>query len=105
MARSKICQFGVDSRIDVFPRAKEERLLLKIKKNRRHSWTGHTVRHNEFVVNILKEQYPENRPWEDLDYNIKQVAKNTEADSCTAVKKWLAIIADGKLAINQKTEG
>jgi hypothetical protein len=33
----------------VFQRAKEERLLLKILKNRRHSWIGHTVGHNEFV--------------------------------------------------------
>jgi len=37
---------------EVFQRAKEERLLLKILKNRRHSWTGHTIRHNKFVVNI-----------------------------------------------------
>ena len=39
---------------EVFQRAKEEILLLKILRNRRHSWIGHTVRHNEFVVNILK---------------------------------------------------
>jgi len=38
----------------VFQRAKDERLLLKILKNRRHSWIGHTIRHNEFVVNILE---------------------------------------------------
>ena len=39
----------------VFQRAKQERLILKIKKrNRHHSWIGHTVRHNEFVVNILE---------------------------------------------------
>ena len=38
----------------VFQRAKEEILLLKIFKNRRHSWIGHTIRHNEFVVNILE---------------------------------------------------
>ena len=39
---------------EVFQRAKEERLLLKILKNRRHSWIGHTARHNEFVVNNLE---------------------------------------------------
>ena len=40
---------------EVFQRAKEERLFLNIfKKNRRHLWTGHTVRHNEFVVNSLE---------------------------------------------------
>ena len=32
----------------------EERLLSKILGNRRHSWIGHTVRRNEFVVNILE---------------------------------------------------
>ena len=38
----------------VFQRAKEEILLLKILKNRRHSWIEHKIRHNEFVVNILE---------------------------------------------------
>ena len=37
---------------------KEERLLLKTKKkkkrNRRHSWTGYTIRHDELAVNILE---------------------------------------------------
>jgi hypothetical protein len=37
---------------EVFQRAEEERLLLKILKNRSHSWIGHTVRHNEFVANV-----------------------------------------------------
>jgi hypothetical protein len=39
---------------EVFQRAKEERLLLKILKNRGQSWIGHTIRQNEFVVNILE---------------------------------------------------
>ena len=38
----------------VFQKVKEERLLLKILKNRRHSWIGHTIRRNEFLVNILE---------------------------------------------------
>jgi hypothetical protein len=54
---------------EVFQRVKEERLLLKISKNRRHSWMGRIIRHNEFVVNILNEQYPEKMPQEDPDYN------------------------------------
>ena len=37
-----------------FQRAKEERFLLKVLRNRRHSWIGHTIRRNEFVVNILE---------------------------------------------------
>jgi hypothetical protein len=36
---------------------------------------------------------------------LKQVARNTGADSFTAVKKWLAAIPDGKLPTNQKIEG
>jgi len=33
-----------------FQSVKEERLLLKILKNRRHSCIGYTNRHNKFVV-------------------------------------------------------
>ena len=55
---------------EVFQRIREERLLLKISNNRRHSWIGHIIRHNEFVVNILEEAISgKKRPWEDLDYN------------------------------------
>jgi hypothetical protein len=39
---------------EVFQRAKEERLLLEILNNGRHSWIGHTIRHIGFVVNILE---------------------------------------------------
>jgi hypothetical protein len=39
---------------EVFKRAKEERLLLKILKNKRQSYVGHTIRHNKLVVNILQ---------------------------------------------------
>jgi hypothetical protein len=40
--------------MEVFQRAKEERLLLKILKNRHHSWVGHIIKYNKFVVNILE---------------------------------------------------
>jgi len=73
---------------EVFQRAKEERLLLQILKNRRHSWIGHTIRHNEFVVNILEGaicgKKAVGRPR--LQY-LKQVARNTGADSYTAMKR------------------
>jgi len=73
---------------EVFQRAKEERLLLKILKNRHHSWTGHTIRHNEFVVNILEGaisgKKAMGRPR--LQY-LKQVSRNTGADSYTAMKR------------------
>jgi len=39
---------------EVFQRAKDERSIIKILKNRGHSRIGHTIRHNEFVVNILE---------------------------------------------------
>jgi len=76
-------------RIDeVFQTAKEEILLLKIKKNRRHSWIGHTIGQNKFVVNILEEaisgKKAVGRPG--LQY-LKQVARNTEADSYTAMSR------------------
>ena len=55
---------------DVFLRAKEERLLLKILQNRHHSWIGHTIRDNEFVVNILEGAISgEKKLWVDLNYN------------------------------------
>ena len=37
-----------------FQRAKEERFLLKVLRNRLHSWIVHKIMHNEFVVNILE---------------------------------------------------
>jgi porphobilinogen deaminase len=38
---------------EAFQTAKEERLLFKTLQNRCYSLIGHTIRHNEFVVNIL----------------------------------------------------
>jgi len=71
-----------------FRRVKEERLLLKIKKKRCHPWIGHIIRHNEFVVNILEGaisgKKAMGRPR--LQY-LKQVARNTGADSYTAMKR------------------
>jgi hypothetical protein len=71
---------------EVHQRAKEGRLLLNILKNGRHSWIGHSVRYNEFVVNALEEaisgKKAVGRPR--LQY-LKQVARNTAADSDTAM--------------------
>jgi len=73
---------------EVFQRAKGERLLLKIVQNRRHSWVGHTVRHNEFVVNILEGTIVgEKGHWEDLDCNTYRKWTETAADSCTAMAR------------------
>jgi len=61
---------------------------LKILKNRYHSWIGHTISHNEFVVNILEGalfgKKAMGRPR--LQY-LKQVARNTGADRYTAMKR------------------
>jgi len=75
---------------EVFQRAKDERLLLRILKNKRHSWIGHTIRHNEYVVNILegaisgKKKKGVGRP---RLQHLKQVARNTGAESYTAMKR------------------
>jgi hypothetical protein len=70
-----------------FQRAKEEILLLKILKNRRHSWIGHIIRHNEFVVNILEGaisgKKAVGRPG--LQY-LTKVARKIAADSYIAMK-------------------
>jgi len=86
----------------VFQRTKEEILLLKILNNGSHSWIGHTIRRNEFAVNILEGaisgKKAVGRPR--LQY-LKQVARNTGADSDTAMKKiWLSTIPDIKLPTN-----
>jgi len=53
---------------EVFQRVKEEKLLLNIPQNRRHSWIEHTIRLNEFVANIREGAISEKKgPWEDLD--------------------------------------
>jgi porphobilinogen deaminase len=93
---------------EVFQRAKEERLLLKILKSGCHSWIGHTIRHNELVVNIfegaISGKKTVGRPR--LQY-LKQVARNTEADSYTAMKRMAGDNPRWKAAKkkNQKIQG
>jgi len=88
----------------LFQRTKEERLLLKIlNNNRRHSWIWHTIGHNEFVVNILEGEISGKnavgRPR--LQY-LKQVARNTAADSCTAMKRMACYNSKWKAANQSK---
>jgi len=69
---------------EVFQRAKEERLLLKILKNRHHPWIGH----NKFVVNILEGAISGKKAMgRRRRQYLKQVARNTGADSYTALKR------------------
>ena len=72
----------------ILQRAKEERLILRILNNRRHSWIGHTIRNNEFVANILEEAISGIKAVEipRLQY-LEEVARNTGADSYTAMKR------------------
>jgi len=73
---------------EVFQRAKEERLLLKILKNRCHSWIGRIIGHNEFVVNILEGAISGKKAMgRPRLQNLRQVARNVEADSYTAMKR------------------
>jgi hypothetical protein len=57
-------------------------------RNRCHLWIGHIIWHNEFVVNILEGaisgKKAVGRPR--LQY-LKQVTRNTGADSYTAMKR------------------
>jgi hypothetical protein len=66
---------------EVFQKATEERLLLKMFKNRRNLWTGHIIRYNEFLVNILERAISGKKAMRRprLQY-LKQVARNTRAE-------------------------
>jgi hypothetical protein len=91
----------------VFRGLKEKRILLKILQNRRHSWTGHTVRHSEFVVNIFEgeifgKKSAVGRP------GLRYLSKWPETHQLTVVQQWqegLATVAGGKLQTDQKIEG
>ena len=88
---------------EVFQRAKEEKLLLEILKNRRHSWTGHTIKHNEFVVNIPEGAISGKKAVGRLRLQyLKQVTKNTGADSYRAMKRMACKNAKWKAAKQSK---
>ena len=91
---------------ELFQREKEELLLLKILKNRRHWWIGDIIRHNEIVVNIVEGaisgKKTVGRPR--LQY-LKQVARNTGADSCTAKKRIVCKKSRWKAANQSKDWG
>jgi hypothetical protein len=73
---------------EVFQRTKQELLLVKIFKNKRHLWIGYIIRHNEFVVYILEGaksgKQAVGRPR--LQY-LNQVTRNAGVDSYTAMKR------------------
>ena len=88
---------------EVFQKVKEERLILKIIKNRRHSWIGHTFRHIEFVVNIIERAISGKRAVRRprLQY-LKQVARNTGADSYPAMTRMACYKSRWKAANQSK---
>ena len=58
------------------------------KKNRRHSSIGHTIRHNEFVVNVLEGAiFGKKAVGRPRLQHLKQVARSTGAESYTAMKR------------------
>ena len=57
---------------------------LQILKNRRHSWIGHIIRHNELVVNVLEGAMSGKKGRRKTSTRI--VVRNTGADSYKAVK-------------------
>jgi hypothetical protein len=72
----------------VFQRRKEEILLLKLKKNRRPSWRGHIIGHNDFLVNILEGAISgEKAVRSPRLQNLTQVPINRRVDSYTAKKR------------------
>ena len=68
-----------------------------------HSWIGHTIRHNEFVINIFQGvifgKKAMGRPR--LQY-LKQVARNRGADSYTAMKRMACNKSRRKVANQSK---
>jgi hypothetical protein len=92
---------------EVFQRAKEERLLLKLLTNRCHSWIGRTVGCNEFVVDSLEGAMFGGK--KDVKRAVlryfKQVARNRASDNYTEWRERLAAVPDGKVPTNQKIEG
>jgi porphobilinogen deaminase len=73
---------------EVFQRVKEERLLLNILKNGCHSWIWQIIRHNDSVVNILEEAISRNKAMgKPQPQYLKQVTRNTGADSYTEMKR------------------
>ena len=50
-----------------FSKGERRKINFKNKKNGRHSWIGHTIRHNKFAVNILEWAiFGKKMPWEEL---------------------------------------
>ena len=88
---------------EVFSKDERRIIIFKNLKIGRHPWIGHTVRHNEFVVNILEGAiFGKNavgRPG--LQY-LEQVARNTAADSSTTMERMACKILRWKAANQSK---
>ena len=87
-----------------FFKGRKEKLLLGILSNRRHSWIGHIIMHNQFVVNIFEGAISGKNALEKPRLkHLKEVARNTTADSYTAMKR-VACNSSRRKAANQSKE-
>jgi len=84
-----------------FFKGRKKKLLLGILSNRRHSWIGHIIMHNQFVVNIFEGAISGKNALEKPRLkHLKEVARNTTADSYTAMKR-VACNSSRRKAANQ----
>ena len=89
-----------------FSKGKRRKIILKNLENRRHPWIGHTIRHNEFVVNILEgATFGEKAAGRPRPQYLKQVARNTAAGSYTLIKKMTCNNSRWKAANQSKDWG
>jgi hypothetical protein len=62
-------------------------IILKILKNRHHSWIGNRIRHNELVVNILEGAISGRKAMGKSGLqSLEEVGTNTGADGYTVIK-------------------
>jgi hypothetical protein len=66
-------------------------------ENRRHSWIGHTVRHNKFVVNILEGAISRKKAVGRPRLHLLKLTINNQKVPYANTAKYLGITLDAKL--------
>jgi len=59
---------------EVLQRAKEERLLLNTLRNKRHSWIGHKIGHNEFYIHGSVHRESNLNVQQDATYSVYYIS-------------------------------